>query len=159
MKNITRIFDVPYYQLNNFPQEVCIAGKDTGSWVTYSTQEYVNQANLISKGLLKMGIKPGDKIALISNNRPEWNIMDIGILQVGAIDVPVYPTISEDDYKFIFNDAEIKLCIVSDADLLRKIENIKSSVPTLSEIYTFNKVDVNPRRLNLSRMRIPRKHR
>ena len=141
MKNITRIFDVPYYQLNNFPQDVCIAGKDTGKWVTYSTQEYVDQANLISKGLLKMGIKPGDKIALISNNRPEWNIMDIGILQVGAIDVPVYPTISEDDYKFIFNDAEIKMCIVSDADLLKKIQNIKSSVPTLGEIYTFNKVD------------------
>ena len=141
MKNITRIFDVPYYQLNNFPQDVCIAGKDTGEWVTYSTQEYVDQANLISKGLLKMGIKPGDKIALISNNRPEWNIMDIGILQVGAIDVPVYPTISEDDYKFIFNDAEIKMCIVSDADLLKKIQNIKSSVPTLGEIYTFNKVD------------------
>ena len=141
MKNITRIFDVPYYQLNNFPQDVCIAGKDTGEWVTYSTQEYVDQANLISKGLLKMGIKPGDKIALISNNRPEWNIMDIGILQVGAIDVPVYPTISEEDYKFIFNDAEIKMCIVSDADLLKKIQNIKSSVPTLGEIYTFNKVD------------------
>jgi long-chain acyl-CoA synthetase len=141
MKNITRIFDVPYYQLNNFPQDVCIAGKDTGKWVTYSTQEYVDQANLISKGLLKMGIKPGDKIALISNNRPEWNIMDIGVLQVGAIDVPVYPTISEDDYKFIFNDAEIKMCIVSDADLFKKIQNIKSSVPTLGEIYTFNKVD------------------
>jgi long-chain acyl-CoA synthetase len=141
MKNITRIFDVPYYQLNNFPQDVCIAGKDTGEWVTYSTQEYVDQANLISKGLLKMGIKPGDKVALISNNRPEWNIMDIGILQVGAIDVPVYPTISEDDYKFIFNDAEIKMCIVSDADLLKKIQNIKSSVPTLGEIYTFNKID------------------
>lgn len=141
MKNITRIFDVPYYQLNNFPQDVCIAGKDTGEWVTYSTQEYVDQANLISKGLLKMGIKPGDKIALISNNRPEWNIMDIGILQVGAIDVPVYPTISEEDYKFIFNDAEIKMCIVSDADLLKKIQNIKSSVPTLGEIYTFNKID------------------
>jgi long-chain acyl-CoA synthetase len=141
MKNITRIFDVPYYQLNNFPQDVCIAGKDTGEWVTYSTQEYVDQANLISKGLLKMGIKPGDKVALISNNRPEWNIMDIGILQVGAIDVPVYPTISEDDYKFIFNDAEIKMCIVSDADLFKKIQNIKSSVPTLGEIYTFNKID------------------
>ena len=60
--------------------------------------------------------------------------MDIGILQVGAIDVPVYPTISEDDYKFIFNDAEIKMCIVSDEDLLKKIQNIKSAVPTLGEI-------------------------
>lgn len=141
MENVTRIFDVPYYQLNNFPQEVCLAGKMNGKWEKYSTQEYIDQANLISKGLLKMGIKPGDKIALISNNRPEWNIMDIGILQIGAIDVPVYPTISEDDYKFIFNDAEIKLCIVSDEDLLTKIKHIKNDVPSLEDIYTFNKIE------------------
>lgn len=140
MNNVTRIIDVPYYQLDSFPQDVCLAGKENGKWKTYSTQEYIDQANLVSKGLLKMGIKPGDKIALISNNRPEWNIMDIGILQVQAIDVPVYPTISEDDYKFIFNDAEVKLCIVSDEELYKKVSHVKDAVDSLTEIYTFNDV-------------------
>ncbi len=140
MENVTRLFDIPRYQLNNFPQKVCLAGKENGKWRTYSTEEYLEQAMLASKGLLKLGIKPGDKIALISNNRPEWNIMDIGILQVGAIDVPVYPTISEEDYKFIFNDAEVKLCIVSDEELYQKVSNIIDDVPSLQKIYTFNDV-------------------
>ena len=140
MKSVTRIFDIPYYQLENYPQEICFAGKENEKWRTYSTQEYVDKANAISRGLLKMGIQPGDKIALISNNRPEWNIMDIGILQIGAIDVPVYPTISENDYKFIFNDAEVKLCVVSDEELLGKVNAVINDIPTLQKVYTFNDI-------------------
>jgi len=140
MNSIKRIFDIPEFQSKNFPLDVALAAKENNKWKTYSTKEYLNNANLISKGLLKLGIKPGEKIAMISNNRPEWNIMDIGILQIGAIDVPVYPTITEKDYKFIFNDAEVKLCIVSDEDLLNKVKNIIDDIPSLTDIYTFNEI-------------------
>lgn len=137
---VKRIFDIPYHQLKNFPNEDCLVDKINGKWIKTSTQEFVDKANLISMGLLKLGIKPGDKIALVSNNRSEWNIMDIGILQTGAINVPVYPTISQDDYKFIFNDAEVKLCIVSDEEILLKIKAAKAHVPSLEEIYTFEDI-------------------
>jgi len=140
MENITRLFEVPYYQLEKYPQDVAFSDKINGEWTTISTKEYIDKANAISRGLLNLGVNPGDKIALISNNRSEWNICDIGIQQVGAIGVPVYPTISEDDYAFIFNDAEIKLCIVSDQDLFKKVSNIKSRVKTLQDIYTFEEV-------------------
>jgi long-chain acyl-CoA synthetase len=140
MKNITKLFEVPYYQLENYPQEIAFSDKRNGEWKSISTKDYIDKANALSRGLLNLGVNPGDKIALISNNRSEWNICDIGIQQIGAIGVPVYPTISEDDYAFIFKDAEIKLCIVSDKELFDKVSNIKSKVPTLSEIYTFEEV-------------------
>jgi long-chain acyl-CoA synthetase len=141
MEQVKRLFDIPYYQLQNYPKSDALCTKVNGEWVKYSTQEFINKANLFSRGLLALGVKPGDKIALIStNNRSEWNICDIGILQVGAIDVPVYPTISAADYKFIFNDAEVKLCFVSDKELYDKVNTVKNEIPSLKEIYTFNKV-------------------
>ncbi|MFT7613974.1 MAG: long-chain acyl-CoA synthetase [Parvicellaceae bacterium] len=142
MNNVKRIFDIPYYQLEKFPQDISLAGKVDGKWQTYSTQEYLDKANAISRGLLKLGVKPGDKIAVIShNNRPEWNIMDIGILQIGAINVPVYPTISESDYKYIFNDSAVKLCFVSNDELYGKVKNVIDDVPTLDDVYSFLPVD------------------
>ncbi len=140
MEEIKRIFDIPVYQAKKYPQEVCFAGKEKGVWKTTSTAEYIRLSNLMSHGLRKLGIQPGDKVAIISNNRPEWNIVDMGTLQIGAVDVPVYATITEEDYKFIFNDAGVKLCFVSDLDLYTKVANIKSHVPSLMEIYTFNDV-------------------
>jgi len=88
-----------------------------------------------------MGIKPGDKVGLISNNRSEWNIADVAILQIGAVSVPIYPTITEKEYTYIFNNAEIKLCVVSDEELHQKVVSIKPEIPTLGEIFTFNKVE------------------
>lgn len=140
MENITRLFEVPYYQLEKYPLDIAFSDKVNGKWKSTSIKEYIDKANAVSRGLLNLGIKPGDKIALISNNRSEWNICDIGIQQVGAVGVPVYPTISEDDYAFIFNDAEIKLCIVSDQELFKKVSNIKSKVKSLEDIYTFEEV-------------------
>jgi len=138
---IKRLFDIPYYQLENSPKQDCFGMKVNGEWETTSTQELVDNMNLVSKGLLQLGVEPGDKIALISSsNRPEWNTMDMGILQIGAVDVPVYPTITENDYKFIFNDAEVKLCFVSDEELLKKILSIKHEIPTLEDIYVFDEV-------------------
>lgn len=140
-EEVKRLFDVPRYQLKNLPQSDALVAKINGEWVKSSTQQTVDTANRASRAFLKLGIKPGDKICLISNNRPEWVMMDSGILQVGAIDVPVYPTISEDDYRYIFNDAEVKLCFVSDAELFQKVSNIKNDIPSLTNIYTFEKVE------------------
>ena len=138
---ITRLFDIPHYQLQNFPKKDALAGKENGEWVRYSTKDFINQANAVSYGLLALGLKKDDKVANISNNRPEWNFVDIGILQIGAVHVPIYPTISEDDYKFILNDAGVKVVFVSDKALLEKIQNIRSSVPSIMEIYIYDEVE------------------
>ncbi len=139
---IKRLFDFPYYQLENFPQTDALCSKVDGVWKPYSTQEFIDMANALSRGLLKLGIEPGDKIAMISTtNRPEWNMTDIGVLQTGAIDVPIYPTISAEDYAYILNHAECKMCFVSDSDVLEKLNSIKDKVPTLKYIYTYDKID------------------
>jgi len=138
---VSRIFELPYYQLEHFPQNDSLAAKENGSWTKYSTQDFIDNATNISYGLLSLGINKDDKVAIISNNRPEWNFVDIGILQIGAINVPIYPTISESDYKFILNDAEVKIVFVSDEDLYQKIQNIKADVPNIQEVYTFNEVN------------------
>ena len=103
-------------------------------------QECIDTINQLSRAMISYGIQKDDKVAIVSNNRPEWNFIDLGALQVGAVDVPLYPTISEADYKFILNDAEVKIAFVSDADLHQKLTNIKAEVPSLKDIYTFEKV-------------------
>lgn len=140
MENLTRLFEIPYYQLDKYPQDIVFSDKRNGVWNSISIKEYIDDSNSVSRGLLALGVEPGDKIALISNNRSEWHVCDIAIQQVGAIGVPVYPTISEDDYEYIFNDAKIKLCIVSDKDLFDKVSHIKDKVETLEDIYTFDEV-------------------
>ena len=104
MAEISRIFDFPYYQLETYNLEKAFTTKYNGEWQSISTQEYINRANAVSRGLLRLGINPNDKIAVISSsNRTEWNILDIGILQIGAQNVPIYPTISPEDYEYILN--------------------------------------------------------
>ena len=139
MKDVTRLFDVPYFQLENYPQEKMFVTKENNSWNTISTKDFIEKVNLASRGLVALGIKPNDKVAIASNNRYEWNIMDIAIQQTGAIVVPIYPNISVDDYCYIFGDAEIKLCVVDSFELYQKIDSIKPKVKSLSHIYTFNK--------------------
>lgn len=136
--SFTRLTDILAYQNKNFPKQDALARKENGEWRKYSTQEIVDASNQVSRAMVAFGIKPDDKVALISHsNRPEWNFCDFGMLQVGAVNVPVYPTISENDYEFIFNDASVKLVFVSDENLLQKIQNIKSKVPSLQAIYSF----------------------
>ncbi|WP_018676172.1 AMP-dependent synthetase/ligase [Riemerella columbina] len=138
----TRLFDFAYKALEQAPKKDALVTKYNGEWKKTSSLEFINMGNKISRGLLKLGIKPGDKIALISsNNRTEWAVMDLGILQIGAVDVPIYPTISVEDYIYIFNNAEIKYCFVSDADLYEKMKNVKPQVESLVGIFTFDKVD------------------
>lgn len=135
---INRIFDLlPYYKENYGWKKDVVAGKINGQWVTYSIDDYIENADNISYGLLAKGINPNDKIAVISSNRPEWNFLDMGIMQIGAIPVPIYPTISESDYHYILNHAEVKVVFVEGEELLRKIEHILPEVPAIKGIYTF----------------------
>lgn len=140
MTKVTRIFDFPYYQLETYNLEKAFSSKNNGVWKSTSTQEYIDQANAISRGLLRLGVKPNDKIAVIStNNRTEWNIIDIGILQIGAQNVPIYPTISPEDYEYILNHSESIHCFVSDTEVLEKLESVKDRTK-LKNIYTFDDI-------------------
>jgi long-chain acyl-CoA synthetase len=142
MVSITRIFDFPYYQQENFNISDALVTKQDGKWIKTSTEEYIAKANAISRALVQMGIQKNDKIAIISsNNRTEWNIVDIGTLQTGAQTIPIYPTISEEDYEYILNHSESMYCFVSDAEVLRKVNAIKSNVPSLKEVYSFNTIE------------------
>ncbi|MCR9227369.1 MAG: AMP-dependent synthetase/ligase [Flavobacteriaceae bacterium] len=142
MQTVTRLFDFPYYQLEKYPLEKSLVTKSDGSWVATSTQEYIDRANAVSRALLKMGVKPNDKIAVISmTNRTEWNIVDIGILQIGAQNVPIYPTISEEDYEYILNHSEAKLCFVSCDEVLEKVQAIRSKVENLKDVYSFDQLN------------------
>ncbi len=142
MTEITRLFDFAYYQLkkNNLPN--CLVTKYNGQWVATSTQEYVDKANAISRALLRLNLQKNDKIALISsNNRTEWNIMDVGVLQVGAQTVPIYPTIAAEDYAYILNHSESKYCFVSDEVVYQKLMAVRSELPLLEEVYSFDKIE------------------
>ena len=142
MIEVKRLFDFPYYQLENYPQEGALVSKVNGTWVKTSTQQYIDQANAISRGLIKLGVKANDKVAIISmTNRTQWNICDIGILQIGAQDVPIYPTISEQDYEYVLNHSESKYVFVSCKEVLEKINKIKANVPTLQGVYSFEDID------------------
>ncbi|WP_248723918.1 long-chain fatty acid--CoA ligase [Seonamhaeicola sp. ML3] len=141
MKEVTRIFDFPKYQQEKFALDKAFTSKYDGKWVSISSQEYINQANKISRGLLRMGIKPNDKIAIISTtNRTEWNILDIGVLQLGAQNVPIYPTISKEEYEYVLNHSEAIYCFVSDETILEKLNQIKGNTK-LKEVYTFNDIE------------------
>ena len=139
---ITRIFDLlPYYKDKFKPKDDAVAGKVDGEWVKYSIDQYIETANNISYALMKLGVRKGDKIASISNSRPEWNFLDMGILQAGAVHVPIYPTISKADYKYILAHSEVKYVFVSGQDLYRKIENFLPENTNILDVYSFNKID------------------
>lgn len=138
----TRTFDFAYYQLEKNNKPDALVTKYNGQWVKTSTKDYLDKAFAISKALLELGIKKDDKIGIISStNRTEWNIFDIAILQIGAQSVPIYPTITEKDYAYILNHSESKLCIISDDDIYQKLNNVKAEIPSLQDIYAFNKID------------------
>jgi long-chain acyl-CoA synthetase len=142
MNTITRLFDFPYYQLEKYNLSDALVTKYGNEWVKTSTQEYINKANTVSRALLRLGININDKIAVISSrNRTEWNICDIGILQIGAQNVPIYPTISEEDYEYILNHSGAIYCFISDQEVYDKINQIRQNVPALKEIYSFNEIE------------------
>ncbi len=141
MTDPKRLFDFPYYQLQQYPQQKALNTKYNGQWKATSTQEYIDKANAISRALIQLGVKPNDKVALIStNNRTEWNVCDIGIMQTGAQDVPIYPTISKDEYEYVLNHSESVYCFVSDKEVYDKVMAIKNNVPSLKEVFTFDEI-------------------
>lgn len=141
MKNPTRLFDFPRYQLANNPQDVMMTMPNYGNRVTYSTAQFVEEMDAVSRGLIAMGLQAEEKVALIShNNRCEWNVMDHAIMQAGAIDIPIYPTMTEEDYKYILNHSESKYCFVSNEELYTKVMAVKAECPTLEEVFTFEDV-------------------
>ena len=142
MVSITRLFDFPYYQQETYNLPVALATKKNGAWEKTSSQEYIAKSNAVSRALLRMGVQKDDKIAVItSNNRTEWNVMDIGIQQTGAQNVPIYPTISETDYEYILNHSGAIYCFVSDIEVLQKVGLIKQNLPNLKEVFSFDEIE------------------
>lgn len=141
MIEITRLFDFPYYQLEKYNLDAALVSKQGDKWIKTSTKEYIDKANAISRAFLKLGVNKNDKIAVISTtNRTEWNIMDIGILQVAAQNVPIYPTISSEDYEYVLNHSESTYCFVSDKEVLEKVNKIKANTK-LKEVYSFDHIE------------------
>ena len=135
---VKRVFDLLANYKEQYPdQKVALAGKVNGQWREFSIDEYIEQTNIISGALIELGVQPQDKVAVISNNRPEWNILDMAITQIGAVMVPIYPTISEADYKIILNNCEAGICILEGIAVMNKIEAIWPETPSLKQIYTF----------------------
>jgi len=136
-----RLFDLIPYQLENLPNQNCISDKKENKWINYNAETVQSLIDQFSMALLKLGIEAGDKIAIISQNRTEWNFVDLGILQTGCVDVPIYPNISVQEYEYIFNDAEVKYAFVANDDLYQKIFSIKQKVKSLIDIYSFDKLE------------------
>jgi long-chain acyl-CoA synthetase len=135
---VTRLFDLLDNYLEKYPnQEAALACKRNGEWRKFSIQEYVELTNHISYGMLNLGIKPGDKVGIVSSNRPEWNMIDFAIMQIGAVSIPIYPTISQDDYRHILNHAEMKMIFIEGKELGNKLKPIFQETKTLEHIYTF----------------------
>ena len=138
----TRLFDFLEFAKNNHPSDNVLNTKYNGKWQSLSTHDYDLKANYISSSLIRMGVKPGDKIAMISStNRSEWSIIDMGLSQIGAINVPLYPTITSKDYLYILNHSECKYCFVSDLEVYEKVFAVKEQVKSLKNIYSFDNID------------------
>ncbi|MFT4755706.1 MAG: long-chain acyl-CoA synthetase [Vicingaceae bacterium] len=135
---LERIFDLHYHQLSNYPKSDALNDKIDGQWVSVSTESMIEQAESLASGFLEFGLKRGDKVGLIANNRSEWLIVDLAILISGMISVPIYPTITVEDYEYILNNAEVKLCFVSDHDLFTKVSSVQPKVSLLQKIYAFD---------------------
>ncbi|HSV87293.1 MAG TPA: long-chain fatty acid--CoA ligase [Bacteroidales bacterium] len=142
---VTRLFDIParYAQLCPGKKDA-LAGRDESGWKTYTTEEFVSNCDFVSFGLMKLGVKKGEKVASITFNRPEWNFLDMGIQQLGAIHIPIYPTISDNDYDYILNHAEVSYVFVSGEDLYKRIKRIVEKIPSIKAVYTFRKIEGVP---------------
>ncbi len=140
--NITRLFDIlELYKYSYADKEDVFSKNENDKWIKYSGKEYLENVNNVSYGLLELGVKPGDNIATISANRPEWNFIDMGMAQIGAVHVPIYPTLSAEDQEYILNHCEAKFLFVSDNPLLQKVKPVLDRIKTLEGIYTFNKIE------------------
>ena len=139
--DVRRAFDILAHQLTNFPKSDALASKIDGTWVPISSQQLQEQANLVSLGLVSLGLKHGDKVAIISMNRPEWMMADFGISQIGATSVPMYPSITVEDYQYIFADAGVRAVFVADQKLFDKVKEATAGLDIPAEnVFTFDKI-------------------
>ena len=147
MNDQSRIFDFLTYQLNNYPKADMLGGKENGQWKTYSTQAVKETIDQLSIALLAAGISGNnmqveqqDKVAIVSKNRPEWLMLDLACQQIGALLCPIYPTTNANELAFIFNDASIKTVFISGQEIFEKVESIKTQVPSLQAVYSFDEI-------------------
>ena len=137
----TRLFEFIEYQNEHAPLEKSFTTKYNGKWESLSTENFISQSRAISSALVGLGIKAGDKIAMISsNNRSEWSVIDVGLLTLGAVNIPIYPTISSKDYEYILNHSESIYCFVSDQEVYDKVKLIQKNVKSLKKVYSFDKI-------------------
>ncbi len=137
---VTRTFDLLDHCLNNLSREDAVAGKQGNQWIKYSTEQLIRNAELLAYGLLSLGIQKGDRVSTVSGNRPEWSFVDFALAMTGAVHVPVYPTISQEEYSYIFNHAEIRFLFISDEKLYNKLAPVVVEVVSMEKIFTFNDV-------------------
>jgi long-chain acyl-CoA synthetase len=135
---LTRIIDILPYILKKYKRNDVLNAKIKGNWQNWSIEEICSIADELSCGLMNAGIGPDDKVAIVSPNRPEWVLADFGIAQIGAVSVPIYPTMSAADTEFILNDAGVKIVLVADRELFSKLNGIRGNTPSVQEIYTFD---------------------
>ncbi|MGJ1284824.1 AMP-dependent synthetase/ligase [Sphingobacterium spiritivorum] len=144
MNTLTRVFDFITRYKEEFSKPVMVAGKREGKWKTYSTDEFIEIIDNISKAMLARGVKKGDRIALMSGNRPEWNFVDFAANQIGAAIVPLYPTLSSQDLTYIIADAEVRSIFVSNAELTAKVKTSLKENNLEINLFTFEKIDDLP---------------
>jgi long-chain acyl-CoA synthetase len=138
---VTRTFDIIQLNLEKYPRSVMYGGKKDNEWITYSTEEVRDYVDWVSYGLLSMGYRPGDKVATISGNKPEWNFVDMGLAQAGMIHVPIYPTIGTEEYDYILKHSDVKIIIVGNKAIYGKVSPVAGNIEQLREIYSFDPVE------------------
>jgi long-chain acyl-CoA synthetase len=145
---MTRVFDIlDNLKLNSTKTDILSCkellpnGKSGKNWTKHSVADLISNVNHISAGLLALGLKKGDTIGIMSNNRPEWNFVDFAVQQVGMPSVPIFPTVGADDLKFILTHSEAKAIFISDKGIYNKLQLIQKDLPNLKHIYTFNQVE------------------
>ena len=139
INKITRVFDCIEYQKNNYPQDKSLVYKDKNNWKSYSSQDFITISNNVSRSLLKLGLKPNDKVAIIVPvNQPKWHFLDIGILQIGAQNVPLYATLSEKDYQYVLNHSDSKYCFIAGDDIYEKVKKVQDKTQ-LKEVYRIDR--------------------
>tara|TARA_Y100000589_G_scaffold144218_1_gene137753 strand:- start:26134 stop:27912 length:1779 start_codon:yes stop_codon:yes gene_type:complete len=141
MSEVKYISDFYYYQLKHFPKKDAFTQKENGQWVSLSTKDFIDKSKDFSLGLLKLGLQPGDRLAMITNNRTEWHLTDLACQQIGIVNVPIYPTITPEDYAYILNDCGAKAIFVSNQEIWDKVAQIKDQVPTLQHFYSYDNVN------------------
>lgn len=138
---VRRTFDIIDWNIEKYPREAALSGKRGNDWFHYSTEDFRDNSNWVSYGLMSLGLKKGDKVATITGNRPEWNFVDMGLSQAGMIHVPIYPTIGSEEYEYIFNHSGVKVIIFSNTGIYNRIKDVISKIKGIEAIYSFDEVE------------------